>query len=154
MRSLLSYLLVFAFVPLQAQEDANPYIDQRSYEGFYNLQASPADSTEFKQFLDALKTTPKGMPIMPDSTYHLKWVVLCHVSSWLTRGSGQDLASFLADPPDMGYGKLVSGSDQFRNRYTLVYGPKYIGSRYALMYWSPPTSMIRYAYWYFERDEE
>jgi hypothetical protein len=57
---------------------------------------------------------------------------------WLQRGSGTDLPTFLKDPPEQ--------------RFTVpVCCPRFYGGRYAVVHWEPPTGLVRYRYWFFER---
>jgi hypothetical protein len=56
----------------------------------------------------------------------------------LERGNGTDLTTFLKDPPE--------------KRFTVpVCCPRFYGGRYAVVHWEPPTGLVRYRYWFFER---
>lgn len=103
------------------------------------MQQSPADSADFHRFCAAFATTKPDMIVPLDlSAYRLVWDVQCEGGTALTRGNGTDLATFLKDPPE--------------RRFTVpVCCPTFHGGRYAMVHWEPPTGLVRFRYWFFER---
>lgn len=103
------------------------------------VRPTPADSADFARFCAAFaKTSPDVGPLPVLSDYRLVWEVVCEGGTSLQRGNGNDLASFLKDPPE--------------KRFTVpVCCPSFHGGRYAMVHWEPPTGLVRYRYWFFER---
>lgn len=103
------------------------------------MQQSPADSADFARFGQAMARTTADIGPLPDPReYRLVWEVMCEGMTWLQRGDGTDLTAFLKDPPEKRFGHLVCC-------------PSYFGGRYAVVHWEPPTGLVRYRYWFFER---
>jgi hypothetical protein len=103
------------------------------------VRPTPADSADFAQFCAAFaKTSPDVDPFPDISGYRLVWEVVCESGTWLQRGNGTDLTSFLKDPPEKRFGVPVCC-------------PSFHGGRYAMVHWEPPTGLVRYHYWFFER---
>ncbi len=103
------------------------------------MQQSPADSVEFARFGEALaRTTPDIGPLPDPREYRLVWEVMCEGMTWLKRGDGSDLSTFLKDPPEKRFGEIVCC-------------PRFYEGRYAVVHWEPPTGLVRYRYWFFER---
>ena len=105
----------------------------------FGRDLTPADSVDFAQFGEALaRTTPDIGPVPDPREYRLVWEVICEGGTWLARGNGTDLTTFLKDPPE--------------KRFTVpVCCPSFFGGRYAVVHWEPPTGLVRYRYWFFER---
>lgn len=103
------------------------------------VRPTPADSADFARFCAAFaKTGPDVGPLPVLSDYRLVWEVVCEGGTWLQRGNGTDLTTFLKDPPE--------------KRFTVpVCCPSFHGGRYAMVHWEPPTGLVRYRYWFFER---
>jgi hypothetical protein len=103
------------------------------------MQQNPADSAAFARFGEALARTSPDIGPLPDlREYHLVWAVQCEGMTTLERGNGTDLTTFLKDPPE--------------KRFTVpVCCPRFYGGRYAVVHWEPPTGLVRYRYWFFER---
>jgi len=103
------------------------------------MQQSPADSAAFARFGKAMaRTTSDSLPPNDLSAYRLVWEVTCEGSTWLQRGNGTDLTTFLKDPSE--------------KRFTVpVCCPSFYGGRYAVVQWEPPTGLVRFHYWFFER---
>ena len=103
------------------------------------MHPRPADSLDFARFREALaRTTPDIGPLPELSEYRLVWEVICEGGTFLARGNGTDLPTFLKDPPE--------------KRFTVpVCCPRFYGGRYAVVHWEPPTGLVRYHYWFFER---
>lgn len=139
MRTLVPYLFLFAAtLPARSQwHSSDPAKLFERFEG--RMQQSPADSAEIARFGEALsKTGPDIGPLPNLSEYRLVWEVVCEGGTWLQRGTGTDLTTFLKDPPE--------------KRFTVpVCCPSFFGGRYAVVHWEPPTGLVRYHYWFFER---
>jgi hypothetical protein len=104
------------------------------------MQQSPADSADFARFCTAFaKTGPDIGPLPDPKEYRLVWEVVCESGMWLQRGNGTDLTTFLKDPTE--------------KRFEPVCCPRFYGGRYAVVHWEPPTGLVRYHYWFFERVE-
>ncbi|HMQ74787.1 MAG TPA: hypothetical protein PKE21_08130 [Flavobacteriales bacterium] len=103
------------------------------------MQQNPADSAAFARFGQAIsRTTPDIGPLPDNREYRLVWEVVCEGMTLLLRGDSTDLQAFLKDPPE--------------KRFTVpVCCPRYFGGRYAVVHWEPPTGLVRYRYWFFER---
>lgn len=100
---------------------------------------TPSDSTAFSRFCAALKKTTLDIGPLPDPReYRLVWEVICEGGTFLARGNGTDLPTFLKDPPEKRFGVPVCC-------------PRFFGGRYAVVHWEPPTGLVRYRYWFFER---
>jgi hypothetical protein len=103
------------------------------------MQQDPADSADLARFGEALaRTSPDIGPLPDPREYRLIWAVQCEGMSRLVRGNGTDLITFLQDPPEKRFGEPVCC-------------PSFYGGRYAVVYWEPPTGLVRYQYWFFER---
>ncbi|MBL7937910.1 MAG: hypothetical protein JNL43_01005 [Flavobacteriales bacterium] len=141
MRLLHSLLPLFYFIPT-LPATAQGYADEPA-QLFQRLagqmQQSPADSAAFAQFGAALAKTTLDIGPLPDPReYRLVWDVTCEGGTWLKRGNGNDLATFLKDPPE--------------TRFSVpVCCPRFYGGRYAVVDWEPPTGLVRFHYWFFER---
>lgn len=140
LRLLLPLLLLAPNPPATAQWHANdPVLLFQRFEG--RMHQSPADSAAFARFSAALARTKLDIGPLPDPReYRLVWEVNCEGGTWLGRGNGTYLATFLKDPPE--------------KRFTVpVCCPSFFGGRYAVVHWEPPTGLVRYRYWFFERVE-
>ncbi|MBL8011545.1 MAG: hypothetical protein JNJ64_13155 [Flavobacteriales bacterium] len=140
MRTLQAFLLplLAPTLPAAAQWHADdPVLLFQRFVG--RVQQSPADSADFARFGAALAgTTPDIGPLPDPRAYRLVWEVTCEGGTWLTRGHGTDLTTFLQDPPE--------------KRFTVpVCCPLFFGGRYAVVHWEPPTGLVRYHDWFFER---
>lgn len=103
------------------------------------VRATPPDSADFARFCAAFANTTTDIGPLPDlSEYRLVWEVRCEGGTALMRGKGIDLPTFLKDPPEKRFGVPVCC-------------PSFYSGRYALVYWEPPTGLVRYRYWFFER---
>lgn len=138
MRPLLPIILVLVSLPAHSQwHSTDPAHLCDRFEG--RMQQSPADSADFARFCAAFaKTSPDVGPLPVLSDYRLVWEVVCEGGTWLQRGKGIDLPTFLKDPPEKRFGVPVCC-------------PSFYSGRYALVYWEPPTGLVRYRYWFFER---
>mgnify|MGYP000878640674 FL=1 len=102
------------------------------------MQQNPADSADFARFSAAFaKTGPDIGPLPDPKEYRLVWEVVCESGTWLQRGNGTDLMTFLKDPPEKRF--MVP-----------VCCPSFHGGRYATLPWAPPTGLARYHYSFFE----
>ena len=103
------------------------------------MQQNPADSAAFARFGKAMARTKLDIGPLPEPReYRLVWEVTCEGGTWLQRGNGTDLKTFLKDPPE--------------KRFTVpVCCPSFYGGRYAVVQWEPPTGLVRFHYWFFER---
>lgn len=138
--SILFCLLLAATLPTTAQwHETDPALLFQRFAG--RMHPRPADSADFTRFGAAMaETTPDIGPLPELSTYRLVWEVICEGGTFLARGNGTDLATFLKDPPE--------------KRFTVpVCCPSFFGGRYAVVHWEPPTGLVRYRYWFFERVE-
>lgn len=138
MRPFLPVLLLLLSLPSKAQwySGAPASMFQR-FEG--RMHQSPADSVDFARFGAAMVGTTLDIGPLPDPReYRLVWEMICEGGTWLARGNGTDLVTFLKDPPE--------------KRFTVpVCCPRFFGGRYAVVDWEPPTGLVRYHYWFFER---
>ena len=146
MRLVLPFFLLFLapILPATAQWSAELNADDPA-SPFQRLagqmQQSPADSADFARFGAAMAGTTLDIGPLPDlGEYHLVWEVTCEGGTWLTRGNGTDLPTFLKDPPEKRFGEIVCC-------------PHFFGGRYAVVHWEPPTGLVRFRYWFFERVE-
>ena len=135
----LPLLLSVPYLPANAQRfgQGDPaYLFQRLAG---QMQQSPADSADFARFGAAMAGTTLDIGPLPDlCEYRLVWEMTCVGSTWLARGNGTDLPTFLKDPPE--------------KRFTVpVCCPRFFGGRYAVVDWEPPTGLVRFHYWFFER---
>lgn len=138
---LLGLFLIFT-LPATAQwyAELNAYDPAYPFHRFAGrMQQSPADSADFARFGAAMAGTTLDIGPLPElSTYRLVWEVICEGGTFLARGNGTDLTTFLKDPPE--------------KRFTVpVCCPSFFGGRYAVVHWEPPTGLVRYRYWFFER---
>jgi hypothetical protein len=139
MRALLLFCLLLAVhLHTTAQwHEADPALLFQRFEG--RLHPRPADSVDFARFGEALERTTADIGPLPDlSEYRLVWAVQCEGMTTLDRGNGTDLSTFLKDPPEKRFGEIVCC-------------PRFFGGRYAVVHWEPPTGLVRYRYWFFER---
>jgi hypothetical protein len=85
------------------------------------------------------RTPPRTSARCPTlSEYRLVWEVVCEGGTWLQRGNATDLATFLKDPPE--------------RRFTVsVCCPRFHEDPYTVVHWEPPTGLVRFRYWFFER---
>jgi hypothetical protein len=103
------------------------------------VRPSPMDSADFARFCAAFaKTSPDVGSLLDLSEYRLVWEVVCESGTWLQRGNGTELQAFLKDLPEKRFGVPVCC-------------PSFHGGRYAMVHWEPPTGLVRYHYWFFER---
>lgn len=142
MRLVLPFLLLASTLTATAQWFAEWKAGDPSYpfQRFEDrMQQSPADSADFARFGEAMAATTLDIGPLPDHReYRLVWEVICEGGTWLGRGNGTDLATFLKDPPE--------------RRFTVpVCCPSFFGGRYAVVHWEPPTGLVRYHYWFFEQ---
>jgi hypothetical protein len=84
------------------------------------------------------RTTPDIGPLPDPREYRLVGEMMCEGMTRLQRGDGTDLTTFLKDPPEKRFGEIVCC-------------PRFFGGRYAVVHWEPPTGLVRYRYWFFER---
>jgi hypothetical protein len=135
---LLPLLLLAPTLSATAQwHEADPALLFQRFAG--RMQQGPADSVDFVRFSAALARTTLDIGPLPDPReYRLVWEVICEGGTWPARGNGTDLTTFLKDPPE--------------KRFTVpVCCPSFFGGRYAVVHWEPPTGLVRYRYWFFER---
>ena len=138
MRIIHSLLLLLVGSATQAQDVLNS--PTNTVARFRDrMQQNPADSADFARFSAAFAKTWPDVGSLPDlSQYRLVWEVVCESGTWLQRGNGTDLTTFLKDPPEKRFGVPVCC-------------PSFHGGRYAMVHWEPPTGLVRYHYWFFER---
>lgn len=139
MRALLIFcLLLAATLHTTAQwHEADPALLFQRFEG--RMHPRPADSLDFARFGEALARTALDIGPLPElSAYRLVWEVICEGGTFLARGSGTDLPTFLKDSPETRFREIVCC-------------PSFFGGRYAVVHWEPPTGLVRYRYWFFER---
>jgi hypothetical protein len=131
-------LLVMTALPARSQwHSEDPALLFQRYEG--RMHPRPADSADFARFGKAMaRTTPDIGPLPDPREYRLVWEVICEGGTWLARGNGTDLATFLKDPPEKRFGEIVCC-------------PSFYDGRYAVVHWEPPTGLVRFHYWFFER---
>lgn len=138
MRSPLPCLLLLLALPARAQEllrSPNNTITRIRD----SAHPEAADSADFTLFYTAFaKTTPDLGPPPDLRAYRLVWDLECEGMTHLSRGNGTDLAALLNDPPEHRFGEPVCC-------------PSFFGGRYAVVHWEPPTGLVRYHYWFFER---
>jgi hypothetical protein len=138
MRSLLPFLILMCALPMHAQDLFNSPTNTVA-RLLDRVHPSPADSADFHRFCAAFATAKPDMDVPSDlSAYRLVWDIRCEGGTALTRGNGTDLATFLKDPPEKRFGVPVCC-------------PSFHGGRYATVHWEPPTGLVRYHYWFFER---
>lgn len=100
---------------------------------------TPSDSVAFARYRTAFeKSTPDIGPLPDLREYRLVWAVQSEGMTTLLRGNGTDLTTFLKDPPEKRFTEPVCC-------------PRFFGGRYAVVHWEPPTGLVRYRYWFFER---
>lgn len=138
MRTLVPCLLLLLGLPTHAQDllfsPSNTVARLRD-----RMHPSPADSADFHRFCAAFaNSTPDIGPLPDPKEYRLVWEVRCEGGTALMRGNGTDLATFLKDPPEKRFGVPVCC-------------PSFYDGRYAMVHWEPPTGLVRYHYWFFER---
>jgi hypothetical protein len=139
MRALLLFCLhLAATLPTTAQgQSEDPALLFQRFEG--RMHPRPADSVAFARFGEAMAQTTLDLgPLLELSEYRLVWAVQCEGMTTLEQGNGTDLTTFLKDPPEKRFGEIVCC-------------PKFYGGRYAVVHWEPPTGLVRYRYWFFER---
>ena len=141
MRLLHPFVLLFLTpaLPAIAQWHADhPELFQRFER---RMQQSPADSADFARFGAAMsRSVPDSLAPSDLGAYRLVWVVTCEGTTWLQRGDSTDLPTFLKDPPEDRFGELVCC-------------PRFYGGQYAVVHWEPPTGLVRFHYWFFERTQ-
>ncbi len=141
MRTLLPLLLLYLALPARSQwhsSDPAHLIDRFQFIERLN----PVDSSDFARFGEAIaQAVPDSGPVPDPHEYRLVWAVTCEGGTSLERGAGTDLKAFLRDPPEK----------RFQQR---VCCPRFYGGRYAVVHWEPPTGLVRYRYWFFERVEK
>lgn len=128
-------------LPVSAQGSEASLVHHPAYAFQWGgrMRQDPADSADFAQFVSALAGTDLDIGPLPyTSEYRLVWEVTCEGGTRLSRGNGADLASFLKDPPEKRF--MVP-----------VCCPRFFGGRYAVVHWEPPTGLVRFHYWFFER---
>lgn len=138
MHALLPFLSLVSALPVLSQwHSGDP---AHMFERFQRrMQQSPADSADFGQFgAKLVRTTPDIEASTDHEEYRLVWTVSCEGGTWLVRGDGTDLTAFLKDPPERPFGEMVCC-------------PSFFGGRYAVVHWEPPTGLVRFHYWFFER---
>jgi hypothetical protein len=105
----------------------------------FDKDLTPSDSVAFARYRTAFeKSTPDIGPLPDPREYSVVWAVQCEGMTRLVRGNGTDLKTFLQDPPEKRFGEIVCC-------------PRFYGGRYAVVHWEPPTGLVRYRYWFFER---
>lgn len=139
LNALLPLLLFVPYLPANAQwygQRDPAYLFQRLAG---QMQQSTADSAAFARFGEAMAQTTLDKDPLPElREYRMVWEVSCEGRTGLLRGDGTDLMSFLMDPPEKRFGVPVCC-------------PQFYGGRYAVVQWAPPTGLVRYRYWFFER---
>lgn len=134
---LLSLFLVTTLPTTAQWHEADPARLFQRFEG--RMHPLPADSADFARFGAAMAGTTLDIGPLPDPReYRLVWEVICEGGTFLARGNGTDLPTFLKDPPETRFGEIVCC-------------PSFYGGRYAVVHWEPPTGLVRYRYWFFER---
>ena len=138
LRHLLPLLLLTPTLSATAQWHADdPALLFQRFQG--RMHSRPADSAAFARFGAALARTTLDIGPLPDpQEYRLVWEVTCEGGTWLGRGNGTDLTTFLKEPPERRFGEIVCC-------------PNFYGGRYAVVHWEPPTGLVRFHYWFFER---
>ncbi|MFN8351743.1 MAG: hypothetical protein U0U25_09795 [Flavobacteriales bacterium] len=139
MRTVLPFLLLALAPTLPARSQWHSTDPAQLFDRFEGrMQQNPADSADFARFCAAFaKTSPDVGPLPDLSEYRLVWEVICEGGTWLQRGNGSDLTTFLKDPTE--------------KRFEPVCCPRFYGGRYAVVHWEPPTGLVRYHYWLFAR---
>lgn len=140
MRTLRTLLLLLLTPSLSATAQWHAYDPALLFQRFEGrMHPRPTDSAAFARFGEAMAGTTLDTDPLPDPReYSLVWEVTCEGGTWLARGNGTDLKTFLKDPPEKRFGEIVCC-------------PSFYGGRYAVVYWEPPTGLVRYHYWFFER---
>ena len=135
--SILAFLLMTARSARSQWHSSDP---AQLFDRFHFAKdLTPSDSTAFARFRAAFEKTTLDIGPLPDlREYRLVWAVQCEGMTTLERGNGTDLTAFLKDPPEKRFGEIVCC-------------PHYYGGRYAVVHWEPPTGLVRYRYWFFER---
>lgn len=137
---LLALSVIEVLLPLPARSQRHSSDPANLFDRFEGrMQQSPADSADFARFGQALARTIADIGPLPDQReYRLVWEVICEGGTWLKRADGTDLKTCLNDPPEKRFGEIVCC-------------PRFYGGRYAVVHWEPPTGLVRYRYWFFER---
>ena len=135
--SILAFLVMTALSARSQWHSSDP---AQLFDRFhFGKDLTPADSVAFVRFRVALEKTTLDIGPLPDPReYRLVWAVQCEGMTTLERGNGTDLPTFLKDPPETRFGEIVCC-------------PSFYGGRYAVVHWEPPTGLVRYRYWFFER---
>lgn len=138
MHALVPFLFLLSALPTWSQWHSRD--PAHLFERFqHRTQQSPADSADFALFAEAVAWTTPDIDIPRDlHEYRLGWEVNCEGVTWVQRGDGIALTAFLKDPPESRFGELVCC-------------PSFLGGRYAVVHWEPPTGLVRFRYWFFER---
>jgi len=140
MRTVIPFLLLALAPTLPARSQWHSSDPAQLFDRFhFVMDLTPSDSVAFACFRAAFEKTTMDIGPLPDlRDYRLVWAVQCEGMTWLQRGNGTDLPTFLKDPPE--------------KRFTVpVCCPSFYGGRYAVVHWEPPTGLVRYQYWFFER---
>lgn len=140
MRAIFPTLLLFLATALPAWSQWHSSDPTDLFERFpTGMYQSPVDSADFTRFGAAVARTDMDIGPLPDQReYRLIWAMQCEGMTTLERGNGTDLVTFLKDPPEKRFGEIVCC-------------PRFHGGRYAVVHWEPPTGLVRYRYWFFER---
>ncbi len=140
MRAIFPTLLLFLSTALPAWSQWHSSDPAYLFERFtFGKDIRDADHTDFARFRAAFEKTTLDIGPLPDlREYRLVWAVQCEGMTTLERGNGTDLVTFLKDPPEKRFGEIVCC-------------PRFYGGRYAVVHWEPPTGLVRYRYWFFER---
>lgn len=142
MRTLITSVLLLPFTPLAAQVPDSLALRLHSfYSNIREGEPTPENSSFFadlKQRMDGEPTLEKAPH--PLEEYKLVWAEARDGHAYnLLRGDGRTLADFLA-------------SDHAPRPHFFMMGPAFFGERFATVGDSPPTGLIRYEFWYFERE--
>ncbi len=144
MRRTLTLGMLLSSITLTAQIDSTDSLVLR-LRSWYDITATPGtpqvDTAAFNRLREALEDAgPSEDAPHPTEAYRLVWVESREGHRYtLLPGDGRTLAAVLQKPPLTGFGWPLF--------------PIYSGDRYAVLGDSPPTGLIRYEYWFFERME-
>ena len=139
----LAIIALLPFAKLAAQVPDSLVLRLRS---FYSdlLEAAPSseDSSLFATFRQRMEGEPVlEKPPHPLEEYKLVWAEAREGHRYnLLRGDGRELTGYLSD------GHLPGP------HYFPALGPTFYGDRFATVGNSPDTGLIRYEFWYYERE--
>lgn len=142
MRAFATLALLPLLSPLLAQVPDSLVLRLHSFYSDIPLAMPMADdSSRFAEFKQRMEAEPvQEKPPYPLEEYKLVWAEAREGHGYhLLRGDGRALTGYLSD------GHLP------RTHFYLGMGPTFFGDRYAIVGDSPPTGLIRYEFWYYER---